>query len=271
MWERAAIRNTVYYDAKDEFLSTIRHEALYSAYVLSHFPKPSKSFLEVEDLQSLPEKLEWFNTRLSDGVKVGGEIYTYGICLLNKWCGFREVEINELITKKQIQLISGKIYEYHQKDSKTYYDWLHELNKKLLFFISATNFVPTLSLEEMVGLVDETTHELIQKIPSGNPYVAYHINNALNDRCVDGFDPNSNLYQLFKSGSRFSKVQLARSCISIGLLADEKNVVDPNPINTSLVEGLTPEQFFASSPGTRKGRKNPCKKKISLTKTKKYC
>lgn len=254
MFEKASIQNTVFYDAKDDFLSTIRHEALYAAYVLSRFPKPETNFLAVGNLKELPEEVKLFNNNLHSGISIDGELYTYGICLLNKWCGFEKIHIDELITKKQVQMISRKIYEIHGEDSQVFYDHLSELEKKLMFFITITNHVPTLSLEEMINLVDDDTHKLIRKIPRDNPYISYHINNGLTDRCIDNFDHDSNLYQLFKSGSRFSKTQLARSCISIGLLADQNNVVDPNPIRSNLIEGLTPSEFFQSSPGTRKGK-----------------
>ena len=185
---------------------------------------------------------------MNAAVTINEKQYTYGVALFNKWCGFNDIRINQAVTKKQIQLVSREIYENCGRKSKEFYDRLYELEKKLMSFITITKHIPSLSLYEMVSLVDDDNHALLKKIPSGNPYLAYHINNALTDRCVESFDHELSLYKLFKSGSRFSKVQLARSCINIGLLADENNVVDDIPINSSLVEGLTPEQFFQSAP-----------------------
>ena len=256
MHDKAFIQNTVFYDAKDDCLSTIRHEALYAAYILTcDYDSPEgKLFKEIKDLQDLPESLDLFNDSLTAEVNINGTKCTYGVALFNKWCGFNEILINQVITKKFIQLVSKKIYENCNEDSKAYYDQLFELERTLMSFISITKWIPSLSLFEMVSLVDDDTHGLLKKIPSGNPYLSYHINNALTDRSIDNFPHDSSLYKLFKSGSRFSKVQLARSCINIGLLADEENIVQEVPINSSLVEGLTPEQFFSSSPGTRKGK-----------------
>ena len=255
MYDHAFIQNTVFYDAKDDCLSTIRHEALYAAYILTHgFEEfEGKLFKNIDDLQNLPEDLDLFNDSLNAAVSVNGTKYTYGVCLFNKWCGFNNVLINQPVTKKQIQLTSKTIYENCGCDSKKYYDQLFELERTLMSLITLTKHIPSLSLFEMVSLVNDDNHELINRIPSGNAYLSYHINNALTDRCVEDFPHESSLYKLFKSGSRFSKVQLARSCINIGLLADENNVVDPVPINSSLITGLTPEQFFQSAPGTRKG------------------
>lgn len=253
MHEKAYLENVVFYDSKDNFLSTIRHEALYSAYILTRITQPEKSKFSIKYLFELPEQIEMFNDDLSNGVAINGKEYTYGVCLFNKWCGFDTPILNEPITKKQIQEVSRQIYLNCKENSKDFYDCLYELEKKLMFFISITNHIPTLSLIEMVSLVDDENHELIRKLPNGNAYVSYHIHNALIDRCIESSPKDMNLYKLYKSGSRFSKTQLARSCISIGLLADENNIVHQDPITSSLIEGLTEDDFFRSAPGTRKG------------------
>jgi len=247
MYERAFLKNIVHYDAKNDFLSTIRHEALYAAYILTHDSSYNGIRFSIKDLQDLKEELSLFNN-LNCGVTVNGKTYSYGICLFNKWCGFSDVKLEMPITKKEIQGVSAAIFENFGDDSGEFYDQLYELEKKLMFFITVTNHIPTLSLVEMISLVDNDTHNLIRKLPDGNAYVSYHINNALTDRCLDNFPQDLNLYKLFKSGSRFSKTQLARSCVNIGLLADENNIVHQDPIRTSLIEGLTPEEFFASAP-----------------------
>ena len=64
------------------------------------------------------------------------------------------------------------------------------------------------------------------------------------------------MYKLYKSGSRFSRTQLARSCINIGYSADADNMVISTPIKNSLLEGLTEEEFFIVAPGTRKSIKD---------------
>ena len=122
-------------------------------------------------------------------------------------------------------------------------------------YISMTQFTPSISLSQMANMVNPELHKLMNKIPTGNQYLAYYINDALIDLSVDNFDHSTNLYKLYKSGSRFNKQQLSRSCINTGLIADENNVINPEPVNSSLIEGYTEKQFFASSFGTRKGNK----------------
>lgn len=253
LFELAYLENVIQYDANENFLATIRHEALYAAYILSCELQNPNVIFEIKTLKDLPEDISLFNEKLYHNVNVNGKLFSYGICLLNKWCGFDDVILNEIITKSQIQKLSKTIYKYFNNNSKLFYDNLYELEKKLMFFITITNNIPSLSLFEMISLVDESTYKLIQKIPSKNAYLSYVINNALIDKCIESFPQDLSLYKLFKSGSRFSKTQLARSCISIGLLADENNIIHQQPIKSSLVEGLTEEEFFNSAPGTRKG------------------
>ena len=104
----------------------------------------------------------------------------------------------------------------------------------------------------MVELKDDETSRMLKQLPNNNIMLGYYLNEALVERCLENFDKESNLYKLYKSGSRFSKLQLARSCISIGFSADTNNNITPIPIKTSLLEGLTEEEFFIVAPGTRK-------------------
>ncbi len=255
MYTNAFLQNVVEYDSNDSLLSTIRHDALYAAYILSqNFNKLDSQNIKysIDKLSELPITIEDLNNPYQT-VLISNKLFTYGICLINKWLNFDEVVINFEITKKQIQDISKITYIYYNKNSKKYYDSLGNFEKHLMSFISMTNFVPTINVDQMSSMVNDNLHLLINKIPSDNQYLSYYINDALIDKAIDNFDHECNLYKLYKSGSRFNKSQLARSCINIGPFADENNIINPEPINSSLIEGLTEKQFFMSSYGTRKG------------------
>lgn len=256
MFKNAYLQNVVHYDSNDSFLSVIRHDALYAAFIITQYSENfdnSKTIYEINSLNELPESIDLFNTGLDKQVKYKNKYYSYGVCLINKWCNFNEIIIDYTITKNQIQLISKEIYDYFEHNTKLFYDNLHELTKKLMFFISVIYQSPSLNIYEMIDLVDEDLQEMIYKIPSGNAAISYYINEALIEKAISNFSNESSLYKLFRSGSRFSKGQLARSCINIGLVADENNIIDQSPINTSLISGLTEEEFFRGSFGTRKG------------------
>lgn len=250
--QKAFWMNTIHYDQNSNFLSTIRYEALYAAFVLTRteFDK-TKIILELKNLSDLPEDIELWNNQLYSAVKFKNKLVPYGMCLFNKWCGFDDIIINKSVKKNHSNEISKLIFE-SEKDNKKYYDRLTDLEKKLFFFISVTKHSPSLDVLEMVNLKDDETTRLLKQIPNDNIMLGYYINESLVERCLKNFDKESNLYKLFKSGSRFSKLQLARSCISIGYSADANNNITPIPIKTSLLEGLTEEEFFIVAPGTRK-------------------
>jgi hypothetical protein len=106
----------------------------------------------------------------------------------------------------------------------------------------------------MVNMVDQETEDLFKKLPDSNVELGYYINNALVDRCIQNMNHKSSLYRLYRSGSRMSKQQLARTCINVGYVADAKNVIISDPICTNLMIGLDEDDYFKSSPGARKGK-----------------
>jgi len=256
--DKAFLRNTIKYDQNNNFLATIRHEALYAAFVLTKQKiNPNVAFDNLNTLKDLPESIKIWNENLYDSCRFKtGEIYSYGLCLFNKFCGFDKIVITESIGKKFINKISETIYDYYNKDNYKYYNALTNLEKLLFFFISTTHYTPSIDVENMVDLKDEQTNKIFSQLPNNNIRLGYYIIEALTSKCIKKMDENSTLYKLFKSGSRFSRAQLARSAISIGYSANAENKVIARPIKTSLLEGLTEEQYFQVAPATRKSIKD---------------
>ncbi len=257
--EKAFLMNSIRYDQNDNFLATIRYEALYSAFILTKqkFDETKVICDNLESLDKLPESFTLWNDHLYHAVKMKtGELYSYGMCLFNKFCGFNKVIINKSIGKKITNEINESIYNYNNKDNKKYYSALTNLEKLLFFFISSTSHTPSLDIDEMADLKSDLADKIFKQLPNKNVKLGYHIVEALTDKCIESMDEDSGLYKLFKSGSRFSRAQLARSAISIGYSADASNIVIPRPIKSSLLEGLTEEQYFMVAPATRKSIKD---------------
>jgi hypothetical protein len=252
--EKAFIKNYVTYDQDGSFLATVRHEALYACFILTEDQESDdNNVIHINTLQELPESFDYYNN-ITTGVYIKDihATWPYGYALLNKWCGFDKILIDQKIVKGMSNYISSVIYDFHGKNSDVFYTHLTNLNKNLLFFISSTVHAPTINIKDMMAIVDEDTRSKFKKIPSGHAHLGYHINEALVDKCLDNCDKTSQLYKLFKSGSRFSKTQLARSCINIGYCADDSNNVVDIPIRGNLMEGITEDDFFLGAPGTRK-------------------
>jgi DNA-directed RNA polymerase beta' subunit len=257
--DKAFLQNSITYDQNNSFLATIRHEALYAAFVLTKekFNKDNIIVKNLNSLKDLPESPKLWNDHLYDTVQMkSGELHSYGRCLFNKFCGFDKVIITKSLSKKLIDYVSEEIYTYFNKDNKKYYDSLAALEKRLFFFISSTSHAPSLDVEDMVNLKNDQTNKIFKNLPNNNIKLGYYIVEALTNRALDSMDENSSLYKLYKSGSRFSKAQLARSAVAIGYSADADNVVIPRPIKTSLLEGLSEEQYFMVAPATRKSIKD---------------
>lgn len=260
MREKAYLASYVNYDTNRSFLAIVRHEALYAAYVLTEDIFPNKiDPIKIDKLEDLPESMEWYNDRLKDPILFKDKLYTYGICLFNKKCGFSDIIINKTIAKQGANLISKEIYKNLNLNSRKFYNKLHELDNFLFTYITITKHCPSINVNEMADLVSKDNRKLFKKLPANNVYLGYHINEALIDRCISEFNTNHQLYKLFRSGSRFSKTQLARSCINIGYTADSQNIIAPTPIKGNLLSGISEEQFFLGAPGTRKSIRDKSK------------
>ena len=261
MNEKAYLKRYVNYDTNRDFLAVLRHESLYAAFILTEntIPDSKENPIEINNLEELPEDFDWYNNRLNYPIKINDSVFTYGICLFNKWCGFNQIELTKSITKKESNNVSRAIFRYFNKSSEQFYKQLRDLSNKLFFFITTTIHCPSINVNEMADLVDDFTKDLFKKLPSDNVELGYHINHGLIKRCINNFNKKHQLYKLFKSGSRFSETQLARSCINIGYSADAQNVVIPQPIKGNLLTGLTKEDFFLGSPGTRKSIRDKSK------------
>ncbi|MCF8354348.1 MAG: hypothetical protein K9H48_07835 [Melioribacteraceae bacterium] len=250
----AHIKNTIFYDTNNEPLTIIRHESLFSAYVLSRHltPKKNVNSMVCNDLKDLFEEIEYYNNNLEYPVFFNNNYYPYGLCLLNKFAGFDDIIIDFTVDKNSAGNLSKKIYE-DSKDNEDYHRRLSDLNKKLLYLISTTSYSPSIDIHQMINLVDDKNEKLFKKLPDKNIELGYLINESLIDRCIDGLGENSDLYLLYKSGSRFNKQQLSKTCINIGYTADADNKVIQDPIMTNLLKGMSEEDYFLGSPGTRKG------------------
>ena len=93
--------------------------------------------------------------------------------------------------------------------------------------------------------------EILEKLPS-NPIIGYHIHQGLVNRFYrEAKELNTLVSRLL--GTKLNKTQLARSIISIGYIADDENIIRHNPITSNVFTGLTEDEFFECSYGTRKG------------------
>jgi len=180
-------------------------------------------------------------------VSLNNQTVSYGICLFNKWAGFRKVVVKSYISPDSI---SRAIYE-DSVDNDEYHTRLYNLSKRLMWYVSIhSKDVLSLSLKQINELNMGEHKKLLHKLPN-NPYIGQHVYTAVTKRIYDEIPDHHHLKKLTKI--KVSKTQLSRLIGAIGYVADDQNMVAPEPIRESVFNGLSPDLFFQTAQGTRKG------------------
>ena len=181
-------------------------------------------------------------------IKFNNKIYSYGVCLLNKWLYLNDIEIT---VKNSTQDLSRIIY-LNSKNNEEYHYRMSEFNRKLNWLLSSHRTKTlTFELEESCILLKQCIENpLLKELPK-NPYIGTYIFNAIGDNVINNIPKDYNIIKLLKA--KFKKGQFLRSIVSCSYVADDLNHVHPSPINATLLGGLTEDDFFTCSIGTRKG------------------
>lgn len=244
LFDSAYIKNTIIYDHNQNFLQTIRLEAEYAAYILLASKPETEDAINITNLNELPN---FYETPLNQSINFNNTTYSYGMCLFNKYCRFTSIKINEFTNSNNI---SKQIFK-NSKTNEEYQLRMKELSKRLFWFISThSTETLTISPKELTHLnIKETTKNILLNLPK-NQYIGQHVYVALTNNLYNSIPKN---YQLKKlTHTRLNKTQVARIISSIGYIADANNLVSPNAIKTSLIDGLNSKNFFQTAYGTRK-------------------
>jgi len=247
MLKKAYLKNEIVYDHNDSYIQQIRLEAIYPMYLLlTSKINVNDEAIEYKSLSDLPIKFDDL-FKIHTPVKINGKIYPYGVCLFNKWCDFKDIQITTYLGPKIVP-------DYIFNDSKNideYNKRMHNLSKRMFWFTSIhPDLALTISLDEFNNLNLDRPRELIGKLPK-NPYVGQHIYTSIL-RDVNNLIPDdSKLKSLLKI--KVNIKQLSRLLCGIGYIADNNNVIESDPITSSIISGLDEETFFQTVPGTRKG------------------
>jgi hypothetical protein len=248
LYENAFQLNIIKYDHNDQYLAQIKNEAVY-AFNLLVLTEPDKNIIPliINNLKDLSFDYDIILS-LDQPVQFKNKIYSYGICLLNKWLLNDDILIT---AKNNPQDISNIIY-INSKDNYEYHHNLSEFNRKLNWFLSSHRTKTlTFELEESCSLLEQCTkNPLLKELPN-NPYIGSHIFEAISDSVINSIPKDYNLIKLLKA--KFKKGQFLRSLVSCGYVANDRNEVHYKPINATLLGGLSEEDFFTCSIGTRKG------------------
>jgi len=152
--------------------------------------------------------------------------------------------IDKIISKKELLNIL--------EDIKSKYDYtiLAEILDQIknCGFKYATLFGPTMSLDSFELKDDSLKKELYE---SDN--IVTQLNKISSLETENFLKENFNYSYMISSGSRGTWDQARQIILSRGFISNFKGEIIPTPVKSSLLDGLTPEEFFISTYGCRKG------------------
>jgi len=246
------IANDSKMDHNDQYLHELSKETIYSFNILkSNTIDTTLDTFIVDKLSNLTidyKLLENYETPVL--IQDLDITVPYGQAILNNWCGFDDIKLTEKSTGWDV---SNEIFNNSSKCMR-YHDTLSELNRLLHWFMfTHPTESLTLPFGDAVDVIENTSNmenNLLEKLPK-SPYIGYVMYIALVKRIQESIPKSSQLYKLTKA--KFNATQFARSLVGIGYIADNNNLIDPEPISSGLLEGIDYDTFFKTSFGTRKG------------------
>jgi len=271
----AYVKNLVEFEHMDELLVDLEHEAIYSAYMLTL--KAQENINVNDEERSL--KTEYFS--MEEFKAEHGLAFYYpefGIHLTRVEAAINYVLLKEvytkcedkvvllyrledgLLTKKKLYVLINKVWQLIQKINQqhesniiNFYDVIHEFDKFLLECSAVLNFcIPSFDLEDFVVQNDEIDQYKTNLI-SVEPFLAFHQNLILFEKVSQEIQKNKNniLNLVYQSGARLKSVQLLKAASNTGIPTDIYGKAFPYNIKNSLLDGLTPEEYFITGDSAR--------------------
>jgi len=273
----AYVKNIVEFEHMDELLIDYEHEAIYSAYMLTY--KASEHTTNGDEISQFNLFEKEFS--IENFTKYYGEVSYYdGIkmkpieaainqvlmkpfnILGDNWLDehFYLMERDGLLTKKNLSKLTVRFWNKVKKFNEeqgfeliNFWDVIHELDK---FFLECSTSVeycnPSFDLEDFV-VYDPEIVEFKENLITVEPYLAFHQNLVLFEKVSDiiSKNPDNILNRVFKSGARLKSVQLLKAASNTGIPTDIYGKAFPANIKNSLLDGLSPEEYFITGDSAR--------------------
>ncbi len=247
--EKAFYMNLIKYDHNPGFIQTIRLEAVFASYtLLSSQIDMNLQQINIQQIEDLPEIFESL-FEVNVPVLFEDKLYSYGVVLFNKWCNFKTILIDKFTNANNI---SEKLYN-NSINNRDYHQALSILSKKLFWYSSVNYNSPlTLSLDEIASLNVSEHKYLLSQLPK-SPYIGQHLYKGLIKRLYNDIPDGHFFSKLIKSKVGKVNTQLARMIGAIGYISNDMNIIDSEPLVDSVLNGLSPDPFFRTAIGSRKG------------------
>jgi len=273
----AYARNLVEFEHMDELLIDYEHESIYSSYMLTKTSNENRVKTdEINYLFDIPIDMQMIKETPGKIVKVSefdAELTIVEIAinqaLLRAIYGLSNYKIdnpiytiydNGILDKKGLTRLTSDFWLLIQAVNKeegeevvNFWDIIHEFDKFLLECSGSLSYcTPSFNLSDFVVESPEIS-EFKNELLTVEPFLAFHQNLILFEKVSEEIskDPDNILNLVFKSGARLKSVQLLKAASNTGIPTDIYGKAFPANIKNSLLDGLTPEEYFITGDSAR--------------------
>jgi len=269
------VNNNIEFEHRDSLLFDYEHEAIYAAYtitvkMLEELESGDCTIDVVKDFSELREK--YINI---DRIEKGN------VCIriqnLDKELHLTEWLINRSLnpyswdetsdnmeffyldrvklTKTNLTKLTYSFYKSIEKErAKEFYSIIHEFDKFLLEIgTTLTICIPSFELEDF-SIFDKKIEKYKKHMIQVEPYLAFHQNMILFEDFIRPKvkeNPDNILHKVFDSEARIKSVQLLKAASNTGIPTDIYGKAFPRNIKSSLLDGLTSDEYFGTGDSAR--------------------
>jgi len=278
----AYVRNQIEFEHMDELLIDYEHESIYSSYMLTlkaqEIASKKQSEIDSFKLTEIEFSIEYFNTDAETMLnKIHIKEFNAPMTIIEAAINYSllepmlllhpdnisepiySIERDGLLDKKGLGSLTERYFSYLEefntvhKTELNFWDCIHEFDKFLLECSGSLSYCsPSFDLGDFV-VESPDISEFKEELLSEEPYLAFHQNLILFEKISEEIskNPDNILNLVFKSGARLKSVQLLKAASNTGIPTDIYGKAFPANIKNSLLDGLTPEEYFTTGDSAR--------------------
>jgi hypothetical protein len=275
----AYVKNQIEFEHMDDLLIDYEHESIYSSYMLSKMAQENRvdtdeeldlfsRIFSIKDFSDEPGRVHNYpgigkltNIEAAINKSLLESMYIRDPDFVQKLGPIYILEEHGLLDKKGLTKLTNRFWNTvckfngsrDYKDSINFWDSIHEFDKFLLECSgSLSECSPSFELGDFV-VDNPEINTFKEELISIEPFLAFHQNLVLFEKVSDEINkkPDNILNKVFKSGARLKSVQLLKAASNTGIPTDIYGKAFPANIKSSLLDGLTPEEYFTTGDSAR--------------------
>jgi DNA-directed RNA polymerase subunit beta' len=183
-----------------------------------------------------------------DLVECKGELISKGRRSFNNCLPSDYQLINEIVDKKKLlQILNDVVENYNVEIVKNTLDNIKRVGFKYSTLLGVTLSLDSFIIKNALEIRDNLYSE------EENSTIISQLDKVSSKDTENFLRKNFNYAYMIESGSRGSWDQVRQIVLTRGFISNFEGIILDTPIKHSLVDGLTPEEFFTSTYGSRKG------------------